>query len=202
MWKSSAKRYRAWFESALEKVIARVRGASGKGTAGIQETSRDTPPETGVGQESDTGFPETLQEWQLRRKPTPATVAAMNKVLMRFWEITGKRPMSHVERTHIIKFQSHLTQSGASPATVRTQVSLLKALFGVALNSDPPRITANPAQGTRMEGPKNAKIARLPFDIADMKTIAGHLPAAGARKWIPLLGMHTALLHKSGARTE
>jgi integrase len=174
-----------YFEETLERVFRRMR-----------EERRDDARARAAGMPAPSdaearGFPEVLQEWQKRRKPTPATVESMNRTLSRFWDVNGRLSVRGVAKSHVLAFQKHYLDAGSSPATVRQQIGLLKALLSVAVNME--LIRSNPAAGVTTELEKHAKVARLPFTTKDVQRIVDKLPSSGARYWIPLISLYSGM---------
>ncbi|AMM17827.1 hypothetical protein AX768_27130 [Burkholderia sp. PAMC 28687] len=147
-----------------------------------------------------TGLIGILPVWQKARRPDSSTVASMHMVISRFHEVAGKHPARSYTRQHVLDFQKSLADMGLAPATIRKQLSLLSALFGV----DP--TIGNPAKGIKTEGKARRGVAKPPFSHADLNLIFASpvysqglrpIPGCGeAAYWLPLLGLFT------GARLE
>jgi integrase len=139
--------------------------------------------------------------WIKARSPGKAAVASMHAAISRFEEVAGKHPVRYYKRPHVSEFLSDQQDKGSAPATIRTRIGLLRALFAIAHEQNPPLIDVNPCQGIKTPLGNTAKTARLPFERADILAIMsspvfakGDRPQGGggaASYWLPLLAMYT-----------
>ncbi|OXC76291.1 site-specific integrase [Caballeronia sordidicola] len=139
--------------------------------------------------------------WIKSRDPGKAAIATMHATVERFEVSAGKHAPRFYKRPHVNKFRDDLQATGLAPATLRSRVGMLRALFSAAMNNDPPLVDANPCQGVKTDLGNVAKTARLPFERADIVAImgspvfsAGARPKGGAGEasyWLPLLAMYT-----------
>jgi integrase len=139
--------------------------------------------------------------WIKARDPGASGIATMHATIERFEDSAGKHPPRFYKRPHVNKFRDDLQEQGLAPATLRSRVGMLRALFSAAMNNDPPLVDANPCQGVKTDLGNIAKTARLPFERADIAAIMnspvfakGARPKGGAGEasyWLPLLAMYT-----------
>lgn len=154
----------------------------------VQEVATHAPESTN---ETAVGLLDALQMWQKLRTPAGATVTAAHTVVSRFWENVGKLPVKKIQRSHVVTFQDWMIARELQPGTVRSQVALLSAILGAAVEKGV--IKTNPALGVKTTGQKHAKTARLPFTVSEINTIFEKLPRTGARYWLPVISLYSGL---------
>lgn len=150
------------------------------------------------------GLIDLLRIWQRVRTPDSATAANMEMVISRFHESAGKHQARIYKRQHVIEFQAVLADMGLAPATIRKQISLLRALFATGQNAN--LLDDNVVHGVRTEGKVKAGAGKPPFSVADLNALFSSPvyvsntkmgePKERAKYWLPLLGLYT------GARLE
>ncbi|WP_025597982.1 site-specific integrase [Burkholderia sp. WSM2230] len=143
-------------------------------------------------------------QWAKERTPDVRTTNAADLVVRRFYEHVGRIPVASISRAHVVAFKEKLLESGQTPVNTDKQLTMLRALLNFAVANL--QATSNPAQGVRVGERKNARAARLPFDLPALQAIfstpiytKGERPEGGAGEaayWLPLLGLFT------GARIE
>ena len=185
----------------IEEVVRRI---TNRGVAQPVQQPPVPIPATHVA--AATGKPATslsaiVPIWIKARAPGMSAIANMHATIERFEESAGKHPPKFYKRPHVNSFRDELQEQGLAPATIRSRVGMLRALFSAAMNNDPPLVDANPCQGVKTELGNIAKTARLPFDRNDIKAIMdspifrkGARPTGGAGEacyWLPLLAMYT-----------
>jgi integrase len=153
---------------------------------------------------AQTTLPHLIQRWAKERKPERRSVGIAEKVVARFTEHVGDRPVQRITRRDVVRFKDKLLESGQSPVNTDKQL----VMFGTLLNFAAANsiIDQNPAKGIRVGERKNARAVRLPFDTNALNAIFGspvytqdERPNAGAGEaayWLPLLALFT------GARIE
>lgn len=180
---------------------------TGDGKVCVQEVVETTiHPTTGPtsNQAHGTSLSDLTNKWAGERKPEKRTVGKMNLVIARFEEYVGSLSVERITRQHVVAFKDKLLTSGQTSINTDKQLTNFRTLLNYA--RDNALIDLNPADGIRVGERKNAKAARLPFDLAALQAIftspvyaQGERPEGGAGEagyWLPLL----ALFH--GARLE
>lgn len=144
--------------------------------------------------------------WAKERKPQQDSIDTMDRIVSVFYEHVGRIPYRLITRAHIIQFKDKMLDAGFTDANTDKHLTNLGTLLNYAANND--KIAANPAKGIKVGARKNAKGARLPFDIAALQAIfsspvyaSGYRPEdtnwdKSAAYWFPLLSLYT------GARLE
>jgi integrase len=143
-------------------------------------------------------------KWVKERAPIKRTVGQASKVVSRYVEHMGQMQIERITRRHVVEFKDKLLDSGQTPVNTNKQLMLLNILLNFAVANS--IIDQNPAKGVKVEVRKNAKEARLPFDIPALASLfsspvytLGVRPKGGAGDaayWLPLLALFT------GARIE
>lgn len=150
----------------------------------------------------------TLQEiadkWINERTPIKRTVGQARKVIGRYVEHMGDAKVEQITRRNVVEFKDKLLGSGQTPVNTNKQLMILGILLNFAVSNS--IIEQNPAKGVKVEVRKNAKEARLPFDLPALTALfsspiysLGERPKGGAGEagyWLPLLALFT------GARIE
>jgi integrase len=150
----------------------------------------------------------TLQEiadkWAKERGPGIRTIGQAKKVIGRYVEHMGDMKVEQITRRHVVQFKDKLLESGQTPVNTNKQLMILNILLNFAAKNS--IIEQNPAKGVTVEERKNAKAARLPFDLPALHALfsspiysLGERPKGGAGEagyWLPLLALFT------GARIE
>jgi len=145
-----------------------------------------------------------LTKWATERKPALRTIGQMRKVIGRFGQHIGPVFIEDLSRRHIVQFKDELLGSGQTPTNTDKQLVLLSTLLNFALLNS--LVEHNAAKGINVGERKNAKAARLPFDLQALRAlfaspvyVDGLRPGAGAGEasyWLPILALFT------GARLE
>jgi integrase len=143
-------------------------------------------------------------KWAKERAPIKRTIGQASKVVSRYVEHMDDTKIEQITRRHVVEFKDKLLESGQTPVNTNKQLMLLHTLLNFAVANS--IIDQNPAKGVKVEVRKNAKEARLPFDIPALNALfsspvfaAGERPRGGAGDaayWLPLLALFT------GARIE
>ncbi|CAM2194470.1 protein of unknown function [Paraburkholderia kururiensis] len=149
-------------------------------------------------------LPALIDAWAKERTPQQRTIGIACKVAARFRELVGLVPVPSIERSHVVAFKDALLKSGQTPVNTDKQLTILSTLLNYATVQG--QLTSNPAKGVKVGERRNAKAARIPFDLPALKLIfgssiyaSGERPGAGggeASYWLPLLALYT------GARVE
>jgi integrase len=147
---------------------------------------------------------EIADKWVKERNPIPRTVGQAKKVIGRYVEQMGAMKIEQITRRHVVQFKDKLLESGQTPVNTNKQLMMLSILLNFAVANS--IVDQNPAKGVKVEVRKNAKEARLPFDLASLNSLFsspiyafGERPKGGAGEagyWLPLLALFT------GARIE
>ncbi|MFL9976050.1 DUF6538 domain-containing protein [Paraburkholderia graminis] len=147
-----------------------------------------------------------VEQWAKERKPDNQSVSIMNKVVLRFYEHVGRIPVGAITKAHVIDFKNKLLEAGQTAINTDKQLTMLSTLLNFA--SDNLQATGNAAKGVKVGERKNAKAARLPFDLPSLQSIfASPVYTEGFRPegtawdteaayWFPLIALY------SGARLE
>jgi len=145
-----------------------------------------------------------LDYWIAQRPKRANTILEAKTAIKRLSELTTSKSALSVTKYHIVTLKDLLIKSGKSPATVQSQINLLRAIFQTAVDND--KLPKNPAAGVRAPIVKPLTKSRIPFSTKELETIfnssiytQGERPKAGAGEasfWIPLLALW------SGARLE
>jgi integrase len=143
-------------------------------------------------------------KWVKERAPIKRTVGQASKVVSRYVEHMGQMQVEQITRRDVVAFKDKLLDSGQTPVNTNKQLMILSILLNFAVANS--IIEQNPAKGVKVEVRKNAKEARLPFDIPALNALfaspvyaLGERPRGGAGDaayWLPLLALFT------GARIE
>ncbi|CAJ7160622.1 putative phage integrase [Burkholderia pseudomallei] len=198
--KQRLKHARAFAHGVL---IARVSGTLPAATPPADAPQQIAPKETHGGASAG-HLAALVEKWAGERKPDVRTVNAANLVVERFYTYVGRVPVAAITRAHVVAFKDKLVESGQTPVNTDKQLTVLRALLNFAVANL--QAVSNPATGVKVGERKNAKAARLPFDLPALTAIfastvyvEGARPAGGAGDaayWLPLLGLLT------GARIE
>lgn len=154
------------------------------------------------------GSSHTLEEiadkWIKERAPIKRTVGQAQKVIGRHMEHMGQMKVQAITRWHVVKLKDKLLASGQTPVNTNKQLMILSILLNFAVANS--IIDRSPAKGVKVEVRRNAKEARLPFDLHALNALfsspiyaQGERPKGGAGEaayWLPLLALFT------GARIE
>jgi integrase len=150
----------------------------------------------------------TLQEiankWAKERVPAIRTIGQAKKVIGRYVEHMGDMTVEQITRRHVVQFKDKLLESGQTPVNTNKQLMILNILLNFAAKNS--IIEQSPAKGVSVDERKNAKAARLTFDLPALHALfsspiysLGERPKGGAGEagyWLPLLALFT------GARIE
>lgn len=147
---------------------------------------------------------ELLAHWLKEERP-PSTVKEMRRAVDRFIKVIGDKRIKAVSRRDVTAFSDKLREPGAvtpggvSIPTTNTTLSLVSALFGMAVKRN--LIEHNPARGSQLKDPQKAREKRREFDAAALGAIfgspiyaTGERPDGGAGEaayWLPLLALYT-----------
>lgn len=147
---------------------------------------------------------EIADKWVKERAPIPRTAGQAKKVIGRYVEHMGDMKIEQITRRHVVQFKDKLLESGQTPVNTNKQLMILSILLNFAVANS--IIDQNPSKGVKVEVCKNAKEARLPFDVPSLNALFsspiyafGERPKGGAGEagyWLPLLALFT------GARIE
>jgi integrase len=132
------------------------------------------------------------------------TIGQAKKVIGRYVQHMGDMKVEQIMRRHVVQFKDNLLESGQTPVNTNKQLMILSFLLNFAVKNS--IIEQNAAKGINVEERKNAKAARLPFDLSALNALfsspiysLGERPKGGAGEagyWLPLLALFT------GARIE
>lgn len=143
--------------------------------------------------------------WLKEQERAPSTVKEMKRSIDRFVAIVGDKRIKAVGRRDITGFSDKMREpgtvspEGVSIPTTNTTLSLLSALFGMAVKRG--YIENNPARGTQLKDVRRPREKRREFDTAALSAIFGSAvyttderPDGGAGEavyWLPLLALYT-----------
>lgn len=144
-------------------------------------------------------------QWLKQQERAPSTVREMQRSVDRFVAIVGDKRIKAVSRRDVTAFSDKMREPGAvspegvSIPTTNTTLSLLSALFGMAVKRG--YIENNPARGTQLKDVRRPREKRREFDTAALGAIFGspiytadERPDGGAGEavyWLPLLALYT-----------
>jgi integrase len=145
----------------------------------------------------------TLQEiadkWVKERAPIKRTVGQAQKVIGRYVEHMGDTKVEQITRRNVVEFKDKLLESGQTAVNTNKQLMILSILLNFAVANS--IIDQNPSKGIKVEVRKNAKEARLPFDLPALNAVfssplyaLGERPKGGAGEagyWLPLRALFT-----------
>ena len=93
---------------------------------------------------------EAFEHWQSEVPDrSDKVVADARRAIDKFIEITGQRTVEQTKRRDVIKFRDARLKDGLRPNTVRKDISLIRQVFGCALDRE--WIDANPAGEVRFK---------------------------------------------------
>jgi site-specific recombinase XerD len=125
----------------------------------------------------------------------------VNTARKKLLSITGLKYANQIEKKHIIFFKDSLIADGLSVASIQKQISLLKAVFEVAVNND--QVEKNPFIGVKLVKPKGLQKPRIPFSSENIQKIFnspvfadGLRPVGGAGDacvWLPYIALWTGM---------
>jgi integrase len=184
-----------------EKYLAQQDAAPNAQLAAQQAIAKAAQPTSA---KSDLYLPALIDAWAKERTPQQRTIGIACKVAGRFRKLVGLVPVPAIERSHVVAFKDTLLKSGQTPANTDKQLTILSMLLNYATMQG--HVPSNAAKGIKVGERRNAKAARIPFDLPALKLIfgstiytSGERPGAGAGEasyWLPLLALYT------GARVE
>jgi len=144
-------------------------------------------------------------QWLKQQERAPSTLREMQRSVDRFIAIVGDKRIKAVSRRDMTGFSDKMREPGAvspegvSIPTTNTTLSLLSALFGMAVKRG--YIENNPARGTQLKDARRPREKRREFDTAALAAIfssaiysADERPDGGAGEavyWLPLLALYT-----------
>lgn len=117
---------------------------------------------------------ELLAHWLKEERP-PSTVKEMRRAVDRFIKVIGDKRIKAVSRRDVTAFSDKMREPGAvtpegvSIPTTNTTLSLVSALFGMAVKRN--LIEHNPARGTQLKDARKAREKRREFDAAALEAI-------------------------------
>lgn len=140
-----------------------------------------------------------VSKWAAERKPTPRTVAKMNRVIERFEQVVGKLPITEIKKLHAVEFKDSLLAAGSTAANTNQYLTELNTLLNYATQQA--IIEINPASGIKIKTSESAREKRSPFDVNALTAIfnspiytSSERPTGGkgeAAYWLPLLALYT-----------
>ncbi|MGA7779951.1 MAG: DUF6538 domain-containing protein [Paraburkholderia sp.] len=190
--------------AAYEEALARIMAQGGALPALPVSATPVTPALQSAPSGSSGHLAALVEQWANERKPDTRTVAIANRIILRFYEHVGRIPVASISRAHVIDFKNKLLESGQSSVNTDKHLTMLRAILNFAV--DNLQAHSNAALGVKVGERKNARAARLPFDLPALQAIFASPVYAGddrpdggageASYWLPLLALFT------GARVE
>lgn len=149
-----------------------------------------------------------LDNWANRlRRPDDRTVASYTRVVKRFVAFIGHDDAEAVTDADIVRWHRELVQAEAVKhgTFVKTYQAALSTIYGYAMSPQGgKKVTANPASGLRLEGPKETINRDRDFTTEEaakiLKAASAALTEAGPRtaehtrnamRWVPWIGAYT-----------
>ena len=162
-------------------------------------------------------------QWLKHQERAPSTIKEARRAVDRFIAIVGDKRVKAISRRSVTNFVDKLREpdatspEGMTVSTANTTVSLISALFGLAVKRG--YIENNPARGARLKDVRRPREKRREFDSAALNAIFGspiytadERPEGGAGEavfWLPLLALYTGArinelcqLHPDDVRLE
>jgi integrase len=152
-----------------------------------------------------TSLSELVELWIKHQARIRPTVASMWRVTGRLERIIGQKTVEGITRRDIATFVDRMrepgaeTKTGHSIANMNAMLSLLSALFGLAVKRN--LIESNPAANMQIEDTRRAREKRKDFDVPALTAIFGspvykdglrpNKGAGEAAYWVPLLALYT-----------
>jgi len=153
-----------------------------------------TPAEPG----SRLTLDDLFSDWKrLYRGGRQKTIDKVKSIVCEFQECVGRKPADAFTKSDVIAYRDYqLDVIKRKPKTVGTKITLLAAVFSVAVDDD--KLPVNPASRIRI--PKSGtRVTRLPFETSELKVIfgspvyrEGFRPKGGkgeAAAWLPVLSL-------------
>jgi hypothetical protein len=145
-------------------------------------------------------------KWVKERAPIKRTVGQAQKVIGRYMEHMGDVKVEQITRRNVVEFKDRLLESAQTPVNTNKQLMILSILLNFAVANS--IIDQNPSKGIKVEVRKNAKEARLPFDLPALNAVfssplyaLGERPKGGAGEAAGSAGRrHARLLDGMPAR--
>ncbi|WP_175863795.1 site-specific integrase [Burkholderia cepacia] len=144
--------------------------------------------------------------WAKERTPEPQTVRIHERAVERFHEYAGRHPVATITKAHVVRFKDQMLAAGQTATNTDSYLTNIRTLLNYAVSNL--KAEYNAADGIRVGERRNAKGARLPFDLPALKAIfsspvysEGFRPerinwTPDAAYWFPLIALY------SGARVE
>ncbi|UQP01596.1 hypothetical protein L0Z36_06660 [Burkholderia multivorans] len=156
--------------------------------------------------DDETYLEHILSAWAKERGPEPQTIRIHQRAVERFHEYVGRHPVAKITKAHVVQFKDRMLGAGQTPTNTDSYLTNLRTLLNYAVSNL--KAEYNAADGVRVGERRNAKGARLPFDLPALKAIfsspvysEGFRPerinwTPDAAYWFPLIALY------SGARLE
>lgn len=146
-------------------------------------------------------------QWLKQEEHAPSTAKEMKRAVDRFVKAIGDMRIKAISRRDVRAFSDKMrepggiTPKGVSIPTTNTTLSLLSALFGMAVKRN--YVEHNPARGAQLKDARKAREKRRELDPAALSAIFGSAiytaderPEGGAGEavyWLPLLALYTGV---------
>ena len=153
-----------------------------------------TPPEP----VSNLTLEDLFADWKrLYRGDRQKTIDKVESILREFQDVVGRKPAAAYDKVDVIAYRDYLLDVRKwAPGTAKTKITLLSAVFGVAVADG--KLPTNPAAMIRVPTSK-ARPRRLPLEISELQMIfSSPLYTEGFRMkggrgeaavWLPLLSL-------------
>ncbi len=145
------------------------------------------------------GLMDLYDYWAAAVPRSAKTSAAYKATVNLFLDIVGNKPADELRKGDFVAFKDEMLARGLHHDTVSNKLIYLKSILNLAVAND--RIESNVAASVQVAKPKVEPVARLPFDIENLKSILassiyteGKRPTGGAGEaavWLPLLALFT-----------
>jgi integrase len=199
--------------------LQRIMRAVVRAWKGINERDQGEPVETpakpekpksvevsSVADDSAVYLEDIVTAWAKERKPSQQTIDIHDRAVERFHEYAGRHPVAKITKAHVVKFKDKMLEAGNTNVNTDSYLTNLRTLLNYAVANL--KAEYNAADKIKVGERRNAKGARLPFDLPALKSIfaspvytEGFRPerinwAPVAAYWFPLISLY------SGARLE
>lgn len=190
--------------SQASDLLLRLRPANTLQIVAVAQPGRAAPP-LAVPNEDGPRVSELHAEWLKQEERPPSTMKEMQRAVDRFINVIEDKRVKALSRRDVTAFSDKMrepggvTPEGVSIPTTNTTLSLLSALFGMAVKRN--YIEHNPAKGTQLKDTRRAREKRREFDAPALGAIFGSAiyaaddrPDGGAGEaayWLPLLALYT-----------
>ncbi|MBU9680846.1 site-specific integrase [Burkholderia multivorans] len=212
-----------WAEPKGKAALRQVLRELVKAWAGVRDRDRgepvDTPAEpiapasvamisgpVSARKDGEVYLEDIVTAWAKERQIGAQSVRIHERAVERFHEYAGRHPVRELTKAHVVQFKDKMLETGQTATNTDSYLTNLRTLFNYAVANL--KAEYNPADKIKVGERRNAKGARMPFDLPALRAIftspvytEGFRPARikwapEAAYWFPLISLY------SGARLE